>query len=205
MFDPAFSSGEVRVYRPHFAHRAGETINPIEYPLDELLMIHVLSQGKGVEIHGCALMDDRGRAYVFPGQSGAGKSTMATLWCEQARAGQVTLLSDERVVIRTDGEQIRVYGTPWHGDARSASPLSGTLAGIFFLTQAPNNRVTPIAGALALARLFACSFLPFHAAAPLDHTASSLERIVSRTPCYSLGFVPDQSVIAVLAPLIFSR
>jgi hypothetical protein len=212
-FNETFTEGDVRIYRPHFAPRPGEAINPLEYPLDELLMIHLLSQGKGVEIHGCAIVDERGRAYLFPGQSGAGKSTMAKLWTERmqgtdaaaAHHARVTLLSDERVVLRTDRDAIAVFGTPWHGDARSVSPLSGELAGVFFLTHAPANRITPMSGAMALAKLFSCSFLPFHGASPLDHTASSLERIVSRTPCYSLGFVPDQSVIAVLAPLMFSR
>jgi hypothetical protein len=211
-FNETFTEGDVRIYRPHFASRPDDLINPLEYPLDELLMIHVLSQGKGVEIHGCAIVDERGRAYLFPGQSGAGKSTIAVLWTEHMQAkdaaathARVTLLSDERVVLRTDRDPIAVFGTPWHGDARSASPLSGELAGVFFLTHAPANRITPMSGAMALAKLFSCSFLPFHGAAPLDHTASSLERIVTRTPCYSLGFVPDQSVIAVLAPLIFSR
>jgi hypothetical protein len=47
---------------------------PLQYPLDELVMIHLLSQGKGVEIHGCGVLDRAGRAYLFVGQSGAGKS-----------------------------------------------------------------------------------------------------------------------------------
>ncbi len=58
---------------------------------------------------------------------------------------------------------------------------------------------------MALAKLFSCSFLPVHGAARLDHTTSSFERIVSQTPCHSLGFVPDQSVIDMLAALLFSR
>jgi hypothetical protein len=221
-FNATFTEGDVRVYRPHFAARPNDAINPLEYPLDELLMIHLLSQGRGVEVHGCAVLDERGRAYLFPGQSGAGKSTIATLWmqlgarCEVPGANddqvrgtsgreRVTLLSDERVVLRTDRDPVVVFGTPWHGDARSASPLSGELAGVFFLTHAPANSITPIHGAMALAKLFSCSFLPFHGAATLDRTAHALDLIVGRTPCYTLGFVPDQSAIDALATLIFDR
>jgi hypothetical protein len=211
-FNETFTEGDVWIYRPQFASRPDEPINPLEYPLDELLMIHLLSQGKGVEVHGCAIVDERGRAYLFAGQSGAGKSTIATLWTEHMRVmgaaesqGRVTLLSDERVVLRTDRDPIVVFGTPWHGDARSASPLSGELAGVFFLRHALANRITPERGALALAKLFSCSFLPFHGAATLDRTAGALERIVSRTPCHSLGFVPDQSAIDTLAALLFRR
>jgi hypothetical protein len=221
-FDPAFTTGEVRLFRPHFDVRPDEMINPLEYPLDELLMIHVLSQGKGVEVHGCALVDDTGRAYVFPGQSGAGKSTMARLWMNAAPGAlvgadlarpalvaadlarpSITLLSDERIVLRTDRDPIEVFGTPWHGDALLASPASGRLAGVFFLQHAPANSITPMTGAAALAKLFSCSFLPFHGAASLNQTAGALERVVSQTPCYALAFVPDASVIAALAPFTF--
>ena len=103
-------------------------------------MVHLLSQGKGVEIHGCGLLDRAGRAYLFVGQSGAGKSTMARLWVNQA---DVSLLSDERVVLRTDRDPIAVYGTPWQGDAQLASPQSGKLAAVFFL----NRGADPCGGA----------------------------------------------------------
>jgi len=43
---------------------------------------------------------------------------------------------------------------------------------------------------------------PFHGAAGVDHTATALERIVSKTPCYRLGFVPDASVIKTLKPYL---
>lgn len=199
-FDDTFTTGEVRVYRPHFDRQPlRDTINPLEYPLDELLMIHRLSQGTGVEIHGCALVDAAGRAYVFAGQSGAGKSTFARLWLGHAG---VKLLSDERVVIRTDRDPIAVYGTPWHGDALLASPGCGDLAGVFFLAHAPVNAVRPIAGSLALAKLFSCSFLPFHGAAPVNHTLTALERVVSRTRCYDLGFRPDASVVETVEPYL---
>jgi hypothetical protein len=198
-FNATFTSGDVRVYRPHFDLQSRATINPLEYPLDELLMIHVLSQGKGVEVHGCALLDAAGRAYVFAGQSGAGKSTLARLW---ANHPGVRLLSDERVVVRTDRNPIVVYGTPWHGDALLASPLSGELAGVFFLNQAATNSVTPTTQSLALAKLFSCSFLPFHGAAPVNHTVAALEHVVSRTPCFHLGFTPDASVIETLEPYL---
>jgi hypothetical protein len=198
-FDADFTVGDVRLYRPLFDRALRDMVNPLEYPLDELLMIHVLSRGKGVEVHGCALLDDAGRAFVFPGQSGAGKSTLARLW--MGRPG-VRLLTDERMVLRTDRDPIGVYGTPWHGDALLASPLSGDLAGVFFLNQAPRNTVTPMAEPLALATLFSCSFLPFHGAVPVTHTVSALERVVTRTPCYQLGYTPDQSVIETLEPYL---
>jgi hypothetical protein len=161
-----------------------------------LVMIHLLSQGRGVEIHGCGLLDSAGRAYLFAGQSGAGKSTMAHLWIDQPG---VRLLSDERVVLRTDGDRVMVHGTPWHGEAGLAAALAGQLAAVFFLNHGATNAVLPIHGSLATAKLLACSFLPFHTAAAIDRTMTALERVTTAGSCYDLWFTPDQSIIDVLA------
>ena len=190
-----FSEGTVTLYRPLFADRRDATIDPLDYPLDELLMIHLLSQGRGVAVHGCGLLDAEGRAYVFAGQSGAGKSTLARL-C--AGTPGFTLLSDERLIVRTDRAHPAVYGTPWHGDARFVSAASGPLAAIFFLKHAPAHALRPVAGALAAARLFACAFLPFHDAAAVERTVGAVGRATAAVPCYELQFTPDQDVIDLL-------
>jgi hypothetical protein len=195
-FDRTVSAGSVELYRPYFERQPSARAHPLQYPLDELVMIHVLSQGRGVEVHGCGLLDADGRAYVFPGQSGAGKSTFARLWA--GRPG-VTLLSDERVVLRTDRSPIVVYGTPWQGDAHIASARCGELAGLFFLNKAASHAVRPTAGSRAAARLFACSFLPFHDAAAVDRTITAVEQVIARTPCHVLWFAPDSSVVDVVA------
>jgi hypothetical protein len=204
-FNSTFTAGDVELSRRHFEHRRDEAVYPLEYPLDELLMIHLLSLGKGVEIHGCCLLDAAGRAYLFAGQSGAGKSTMASLWADQPG---VRFLSDERVVLRTDRDRITVHGTPWHGEAGLAAPLSGELAAVFFLhhsTEAstipgrPKHSVTAIDRAQAAATLLACSFLPFHSADSIDKTMTAVERVVGGVACYDLWFTPDASVVDALA------
>ncbi len=192
-FNDTFTQGDVRLHRPHFS--AATATYPLEYPLDELVMIHLLAQGKGIELHGCALVDERRRAFVFPGQSGAGKSTLARLW---AGRRDVTLLSDERVVVRTDGDRLIVYGTPWHGDAMLASPESGELAAVFFLKHHPTHAVAPVAAAVAAARLLACAFLPFHDPAAVDNTAAAAAQIARAVPCHELRFAPERSVVDVL-------
>jgi hypothetical protein len=195
-FNSSFTVGDVQLYRRHFDRHPSDAVYALQYPLDELVMIHQLAQGKGVEIHGCGLLDAAGRAYVFAGQSGAGKSTLARLWVDQPG---VTLLSDERVVLRTDRDRIAVYGTPWHGDALLASPRSGELAAVFFLNHGPTHTVVPTGGSLAAARLFSCAFLPFHSAEAVDRTMAAVEQVTRDARCYDLWFTPDRSVIGVLA------
>jgi hypothetical protein len=194
-FNQTFTAGDVQLYRPHFELHPSTAPYPLQYPLDELLMVHVLAQGKGVEIHGCGVLGPSGRAYVFAGQSGAGKSTLARLLVNHPG---VTLLSDERVVLRTDRDRIAVYGTPWQGDAHFASPLSGELAGVFFLNKGATHLVMPTGGPRAAARLFACAFLPFHNAETVERTITAVEEVTRKTCCYDLWFAPDPSVVDTL-------
>jgi hypothetical protein len=191
-FNETFTSGDVQLYRRHFEEHPSAIAHPLQYPLDELLMIHVLAQGKGVEVHGCGLLDANGRAYLFAGQSGAGKSTMARLWAD--RPG-TRLLSDERIVLRTDGDRIVAYGTPWQGDAHFASPASGELAVLFFLQHAGRHAVAPAVASRAAARLFSCSFLPFHSADAVERTMAAVAQVARRTRCYDLSFAPDRSLV----------
>jgi hypothetical protein len=188
-FNPDFSIGRVTLDRTFFA--GATTIDPLEYPLDELLVISLLGRGRGVELHGCGVADgDDG--YLFVGQSGAGKTTTARLWLDD---GAALVLSDDRIVVREDGDGLWMYGTPWHGEEEFASPASAPLTRIFFLAHGPGNALRPATGAAAAARLFTCCFPPFHDHAGLDFTLSLLGRILDRVPCFELTFVPDPGVV----------
>jgi len=189
-FDTRLTRGEVRLHQAYFEDR--DPVYPLEYPLDELLMIGMLGQGRGVEIHGCGLVDRSGRGFLFVGQSGAGKTTMARLW---QREEGVTILSDERVVLRNLDNRIWMYGTPWHGDEPIASPVRVRLSQIFFLRQAAGHALEAVTGAAAAARLFATSFPPFYDRAALDFTLGLLEGVVGAVPCHALSFAPDPTVV----------
>jgi hypothetical protein len=188
-FDRDLSRGHVQLHRPFFA--GARTIDPLEYPLDELLIITLLGRGCGVEIHGCGVIDGES-GWLFVGSSGAGKTTMARLWLDQRDA---LILSDDRVVLRADASGLWMYGTPWHGDEPLASPRRARLDGIFFLRRHDGQVVTPVTRADAVTRLFTASFPPFHNAAALDFTLGFLDQVAGSVRCVELGFTPDRRAI----------
>lgn len=192
-FDKEFSPGQVYLHRPYFP--SWQPLYPLDYPLDELLLVNLLARGRGVEVHACGVRDSRGNGHLFVGQSGAGKSTMARLWQKDSAA---TVLSDDRIILRNDGSGFRMYGTPWHGEAELASPEKAPLEGVYFLAKGSKNEIIPLKQSDAASRLFACSFPPFYSPQGLDFTLTFLEEVVKSIPCYELMFQPDRKVLKIV-------
>jgi hypothetical protein len=128
----------------------------------------ILPRLGGLLIHGCGLRHAE-VGVVFPGRSGAGKTTLA-----RKAPDADDVLSDEIVAVRRDDDGgWRVHGTPFWGDfARGGiSMRSWPLRTLAFLAQAPRDTVTmtPIVSSDATLRLLGC-FLSF------AHDRATVER-----------------------------
>lgn len=171
-------------------------ITPLDYPLDELLIMHRLTQEKAIELHACGIVRADGSGNLFVGHSGAGKSTTTRLWISHE---DVKVLSDDRIIVRSDrsksGSGVRMYGTPWHGEAMYASPESATLRRIFILEHGAGNAIIPLSRSQAVAELFARSFVPFHRHEYVDSALDFLQELVEAAPCYRYAFEPNQSAV----------
>ena len=189
-FNPDFTCGEVLLEASYFDSR--HPVDALEYPLDELLVMNLLAHGRGVEVHACGLEDQDGQGYLFLGHSGAGKTTTARLW---QNAGGVHVLSDDRIILRSSAGKTWMYGTPWHGEAKLALPARTRLQQIFFLRHGSANEIVPLRSAEALARLLACSFLPFYSRSGLDFVLAFFLQLIDSLPCSELRFVPEERAV----------
>lgn len=190
-FDRDFTAGQVLLRADVFD---GGELGALDYPLDELIVSHLLARGRGVELHSCGVIGRDGRGRLFVGQSGAGKTTTGRLWMDSG--DDVEIVSDDRVIVRDMGGQWRMFGTPWHGEGALSSPASAPLDGIYLLQQATATRLVDVAPAEAAARLFACTFPLFHDARALAFTLDYIDRLVRAVPVHLLEFTPDASVVA---------
>jgi hypothetical protein len=232
--DEAFTTAKLLISE-ECIERLGNSIEPLGYPLDELLIMHRLTQEKAIELHSTGIVRPNGEANLFVGHSGAGTSTTSRLWT----AGEdVEVLSDDRIIVRRDdaaarldrddaGDEVgilrlrdrsasptrhfaqddkamglpgrrskmRMYGTPWHGEAMFASPNSAPLTRIFVLEHGHGNVVTRMSPSQAVAELFARSFVPFHRHEYVDSALVFLEELVDAVPVYHYAFEPDQGAV----------
>jgi hypothetical protein len=165
---------------------------PLEYPLDELLIMHRLTQEQAVELHSCGMVSSDGTGNLFVGHSGAGKSTTTRLWTSLEG---VEILSDDRIIVRREDGEIVMYGTPWHGEAAFASPGSAPLSRIFILEHGLGNTLTRLSPSQAVAELFARSFVPFHRHEYVNSALEFLQDVVNAVPCYRYAFEPDERAV----------
>jgi len=124
-----------------------------EYALDSLLRMFLswaLLPQDGFLLHAASVIRN-GKAFVFAGRSGAGKSTVASL------SPQGSVLTDEISLIkRVDGEW-HAFGTPFWGEFRAdGANISAPLGGIFRLVQSPANHLEPLRPAELLKLLLPC-------------------------------------------------
>lgn len=189
IFTPDFISGDIYVNRPE--SKANPYLNPIIYPLGELIMVNLLSLGRGILVHACGI-SYKGKGLIFAGTSRSGKSTLANLWKDKK---DITVLSDDRIIVRKMGGGFWIYGTPWHGDAKVCSPERAPLKKIFFLKHAKKNSVKKMTPIEATSRLLVCSFPTFWDKKGMEFTLAFINKLIREIPCYELGFVPNKTAI----------
>ena len=166
-----------------------EGFNPLEYPLDQILMICLLSLGRGLLVHACGV-DDGGKGYLFAGNSTDGKSSLARFWQNHAR-----ILNDDRVVVCRNGGHFLMFGTPWHGDYSSVSPSGVPLEKIFFLHQAKHNETQNRMGVTGVSSLLTRSFPPLWDPNGMGLSAELCASLVESVPCHDLSFTLDEKIV----------
>jgi hypothetical protein len=189
-FNESFTRGEILLRTA----ATGSEVDPFGYPLDEVLITQLLGRGRGVEIHGCGIVDRDGCGRLFAGHSGAGKTTTARMWEGEG----VTILSDDRIIIRELDGELRMFGSPWHGEPDLAAQGSAPLTAVYLLEQAPENELRALPVSEAVARLFSCGFPLFSNADALEFTVGFLGDVATKVPVYGLRFTPDRRAVEVV-------
>lgn len=167
-----------------------QSANP--YSIDSVLrIVHtlVLARRNGFLLHAASAIRN-GRAFLFAGVSGAGKTTISRL-----APPDVVLLTDEISYVRKGGDGYIAFGTPFAGElAKVGDNVSAPIEALYLLAKGPENRIEKIslgesARSLLANILFFAQEEDFVRAA--FHAAFEF---VSRIPVLRLTFVPDSRV-----------
>lgn len=151
-----------------------------------VLYAHLCLREGGLLLHAAGVVHD-GAGFIFFGPSGSGKSTASRLSLDK------TILSDDLVIIRIHGDEVRVYGVPFRGDFPEAPRVntSADLRGLFALVKAPEHAIAHIEPPGALARLLACVPFVMIDAAHAKRAVGICAQMIERVPVRALRFRPD--------------
>ena len=167
------------------------------FPIDEQLLLNRIAWLDGALIHCCGIQH-QGKAILFCGKSGAGKSTTAELW----PAAGATLMNDDRIIIRPRDEGYVASATPWHGTVQEINPAILPIAAVFHLHQAKEDRVEPIPYAQSVQRIMANAIAPFYFKTSMSRVMQTLSTAMQNVPSYHLHFTPDQGAVEAVKSVL---
>ncbi|HEV3220206.1 MAG TPA: hypothetical protein VGZ48_10575 [Candidatus Acidoferrales bacterium] len=178
-WNPSTGRGKVR-----------QTANP--YSIDCVLrIVHtlLLANDGGFLLHAASAVRN-GRAFLFSGVSGAGKTTIAGL-----APPDVSLLTDEISYVVNKSGQYFAFGTPFAGElARVGENLCAPIAEVFLLAQGGENKIEPLDSAVAARKLLRNTLFFAEDPALVNAVFHSVCEFVRRVPVHRLTFLPDAKV-----------
>ncbi len=144
----------------------------------------------------------QGKAVLFLGESGTGKSTHTRLWREIIEGA--VLLNDDSPILRIIDGKPWVYGSPWSGKTPCYKNESYPLAACVRLSQAPFNKIERLNIAQGYGALHpSCPPCFAYDDALYDSISGTLSNLLSNVPVYHLSCLPDAAAAHLSCETIF--
>lgn len=144
---------------------------------------------RGLLLHASAVAWE-GKAYLFSGPSGMGKSTHTRLWRSlYGEAAQI--FNDDKPALRYIDGKWFAYGTPWCGKDGINQNKKVPLAGICFLKRGEENRIRQLSAREAIPLLMGQTHYRFRLAENMDRLLALLDALISDVPIYEMECLPD--------------
>ena len=145
---------------------------------------------KGISPIHSSTIEYHGKAILFLGESGTGKSTHTRLWLENIEGAR--LLNDDSPIISCQNGRVMVSGSPWSGKTHCYHNKTFPLAAVVRLEQAKVNEIHKLGVLNAIAALQpslppSFAYDEYYANKILDITSE----IVEHVPVYKLRCLPN--------------
>ncbi len=160
-------------------------------PIIEVCLLSLLAREGGLLLHAAGMThDDHG--YVFTGASGTGKSTIAQFFADHG----AFILSDERVILRSQGTSTVLYGTPWVGSGGYAANASTPVTALYCISHGrERHEMNLLPPSKTVPLLLQQAFLPYWDRIGMETTLDFLVSLTEQIPCYSLAFLKQADVV----------
>ena len=153
-----------------------------------------------IKLHASVIEKD-GKALVFMGKSGTGKSTHSRLWQEFVPG--CSLLNDDEPIVRVmDDGSVRIYGAPWSGSTPCYRNEFAEVAAFVRLYQSPENKLTKLKGLNAFASVFQSAAILRSDNENREFVISTVNDMLKQVPIYRLDNRPDHEAVSLTETLM---
>lgn len=163
-----------------------------QFGLNNALMLvfaFAASKKSTILIHASCVVH-KGYAYPFIAKSGTGKSTHSNLWMNCIE--DTELLNDDNPIIRLNGQEATVYGSPWSGKTPCYRNVKYPLGALTRIDRAPENSIERLAPVQAFASILpACSSMKWDSTI-YNNLLDTITTIVETVPIFTLHCLPDK-------------
>lgn len=149
-----------------------------------------LPQFGGIALHASAL-EYEGKAYLFSGPSGVGKSTHTRLW-QQLFGDAVQIFNDDKPALRFLDGQWYAYGTPWCGKDGINQNKKVPVQGICFLIQGDKNEIQRLSNAEAIGYIMSQTIYSYASAQRTEQLLNVVDKLVRNIPVFIMENVPTE-------------
>ena len=162
--------------------------------INALVCREILDNYDGLFFHSSALMLD-GNAYLFSAPSGTGKSTHTALWRKHF-GDRVTMINDDKPIIRKKHGVFYVYGTPWMGKSNIGTNISAPLKAVFLLERDSKNFTEKVSAGKVFPKLLEATLIS-KKQSRMSRILELYDEIFSAVDLYSLHCtISDDAVMA---------
>ncbi len=145
----------------------------------------------------------QGRAYMFLGKSGTGKSTHSQAWLRNFP--DVELMNDDNPIVRLDDNGATAYGSPWSGKTPCYKQTNAPIGAFVGLVQAKHNKIEKLDCVKGFVHLFSSvSTLICHSKA-YDSILNTTLRLAERVPVYEFENLPDDDAAQLCNSTVVCR
>lgn len=151
----------------------------------------------------CSAISVNGGAVMFTARSGTGKSTHRNLWLKNF-GDRVTVINDDKPIIRRIDGRFYVYGTPWNGKEGFGENIRVPAKALCFLSRAEKNYIGPISTAEVVARALNQTVRPKEPEL-MGNLLELLDGLLRQVDCYDLRVNMDDEAALVAYNGIFKK
>ena len=153
-----------------------------------------------IKLH-ASVIEKEGKALVFMGKSGTGKSTHSRNWLKYVSDCQ--LLNDDEPILRIEKDgSIRIYGAPWSGSTPCYRNEWAEVAAFVRLYQSAENKLTPLKGIHAFASLYQSVAILRSDEDNKEQIITIVNDVLEQVPIYRLDNRPDREAVSLTETLL---